>query len=55
MAADILSRRRFTAATIENENEYAPGQLTIADLDRYNNRLKSQENDPFQPPPREWM
>ena len=55
MAADILSRRRFTVATIENENEYVPGQLTISDLDRYDNRLKSKENNPFQPPPREWM
>jgi hypothetical protein len=55
MAADILSRRRFTVATIENESEYVPGQLTISDLDRYDNRLKSKENNPFQPPPREWM
>ena len=55
MAADILSRRRFTAATIETENEYTPGQLTIADLDRHHNRLQGQENSPFQPPPREWM
>ena len=31
------------------------GQVTIADLDRHNHRVKSQAKNPFRPPPRNWM
>jgi hypothetical protein len=55
MAADILSRRRFTVATIEDTDNHIPGQLTIAELDKHNDRVSSSKNNPFQPPPRRWM
>lgn len=55
MAADILSRRRFTVATIEDTDNHIPGQLTIAELDRHSDRVANAANNPFQPPPRRWM
>lgn len=56
MAADILSRRHFTKANIEeNEYERVPGQLSISDLDRHNNRIKRESRNLFKPPPRDWL
>ena len=55
MAADILSRRHFTPDNLEEVNERHPGQLTIADLDRYNRHNRNQRKNPFKPPPRNWM
>mgnify|MGYP003148279954 CR=1 FL=1 len=56
MAADILSRRRFTRANIEDsEPERVPGQVTVADLDQHKKRAKSDAKNLFKPPPRHWM
>ena len=55
MAADILSRRRFSTESGDEEVERVIGQVTIADLDRHNHRVKSQAKNPFRPPPRNWM
>ena len=56
MAADILSRRRFTQANIEQEDfERSPGQLTIADLDNLRSGDVKRAKSPFHPPPRDWM
>jgi hypothetical protein len=53
MAADILSRRRFTRAEAEIEDsQYVPGQVTIKDLDRIRSRDKSKYRNPYKPPPR---
>jgi hypothetical protein len=56
MAADVLSRRFFTRATIEEQpQERVPGQLTIRDLDRFSKRRSDEAKSLFKPPPREWM
>lgn len=56
MAADILSRRRFTRAAMEEEdNAYVPGQVTIKDLDRWSKVDKNRAKNPYRPPPRDWM
>ena len=56
MAADILSRRHFTRAKLE-EGAYTrtPGQLTVADLDKIQRGDKTALKSPFRPPPRKWM
>ena len=58
MAADILSRRRFTSdeapATVQN---YAPAdeaRVTIADLDRFKHHERAASRNPFKPIAREW-
>lgn len=56
MAADILSRRRFTQAAMEEEDvTRIPGQVTIKDLDRMRNRTKDATKNPYKPPPRRLM
>tara|TARA_R100001086_G_scaffold244994_1_gene175369 strand:- start:462 stop:947 length:486 start_codon:yes stop_codon:yes gene_type:complete len=56
MAADVLSRRFFTRANIEEQpEERIPGQLTVRDLDRYSKRKSKEASNIFRPPPREWM
>ena len=55
MAADVLSRRRFVRGGVEVVPERISGQVTIADLDRHNHRVKSQSKNPHAPPPRSWM
>ena len=53
MAADILSRRRFTRAEAEIEDsQYIAGQVTIKDLDRIRHRDRSKYKNPYKPPPR---
>jgi hypothetical protein len=55
MAADILSRRHFTQANIEEPVERIAGQITIGDLDKFKDRLKREGKNPHRPPPRGWM
>jgi hypothetical protein len=56
MAADILSRRRFTQANIEdNTFDRVSGQLTISDLDSLRSGKAKQAKSLFKPPPRDWM
>jgi hypothetical protein len=55
MAADVLSRRRFVRAAVEDAPSRIPGRVTIADLDKHNHRVQSQGKNPHQPPPRSWM
>ena len=55
MAADILSRRHFTRANIEEPELRESGKITIGDLDRFNHKLRQAAKSPFQPPPRSWM
>jgi len=58
MAADILSRRRFTSdeAPVPVQN-YAPAdeaRVTIADLDRFKHHERAASRNPFKPIAREW-
>jgi len=58
MAADILSRRRFTddAAPVQQQ-DFAPGdgvRVTIADLDRFKQQERASARNPFKPIAREW-
>ena len=55
MAADILSRRKFTSAAVEEIFERTPGRLTISDIDRFNERAKRDAKNPYKPLPRDWM
>jgi len=56
MAADILSRRKFTQAAMEEEDATRiPGQVTIKDLDRMRNWDKDAAKNPYKPPPRRLM
>ena len=55
MAADVLSRRKFTKAAIEEESTYVPGQVTIKDLDRLTRGNKNALKNPFRPPPRRFQ
>ena len=52
MAADVLSRRSFTATAIEEARERTPGQVTIAELDVLRRPAKP---SPFRPISRELM
>ena len=55
MAADILSRRRFTRDTIATpENSYTPGIVTINDLDQYKDRAKREARSPYKPMSNRW-
>jgi hypothetical protein len=49
MAADVLSRRRFTLSESEVQSDYIPGQVTIGDLDKYKDRKRREANTPFKP------
>ena len=55
MAADVLSRRKFTKAAIEEESTYVPGPVTIKDLDRLTRGNKNALKNPFRPPPRRFQ
>ena len=56
MAADILSRRKFTQAAMEEEDATRiPGQVTIKDLDRMRSWDKDAVKNPYKPPPRRLM
>lgn len=52
MAADILSRRRFTGPPTAIQSERIAGQITIGDLDNYKQRRDRKAKSPFGPPPR---
>jgi glycine/D-amino acid oxidase-like deaminating enzyme len=58
MAADVLSRRRFTSdETPLPTQDYAPSdeaRVTIADLDRYKHQERAAARNPFKPIAREW-
>ena len=56
MAADILSRRKFTKAAMEDEKPaHIPGQVTIKDLDSWCNKDRNAAKNPYKPPPRRFM
>jgi len=60
MAADILSRRRFTSdeAPAVQTQDVEPGgepRVTIADLDRFKHNERASARNPFRPVAREWM
>jgi hypothetical protein len=54
MAADILSRRHFTQASIEVESDYLPGQVTIKQLDRVKSHKRREARSPFRPASNIW-
>jgi len=60
MAADILSRRRFTSDEPQVQvqtSDYPQGdgpRVTIADLDRFKNQERASSRSPFKPVAREW-
>lgn len=49
MAADVLSRRRFTMSESEVHSDYVPGQVTIGDLDKFKDRQRREAKTPFRP------
>ena len=60
MAADILSRRRFTSdePTAVQTRDYTPHEggprVTIADLDKFKHAERASSRNPFKPIAREW-
>lgn len=53
MAADVLSRRKFTRAAMQStESQHIPGQVTIKDLDRLKQQARDRRKSPYKPPPR---
>lgn len=59
MAADILSRRRFTSdeAPMQQTQDFPPSdgpRVTIADLDRFKHNERAAARNPFKPIAREW-
>lgn len=56
MAADLLSRRRFTRVALEEDPKMrTPGTLTIKDLDKAFDSTKRAVENPLAPPPRHLM
>lgn len=49
MAADVLSRRRFTIAESGVDSGYVPGQVTIGDLDKFKDRQRREAKTPYKP------
>jgi hypothetical protein len=59
MAADILSRRRFTSdeepVPVRDYEPHEDGpRVTIADLDRFKHKERASSRHPFKPIAREW-
>jgi hypothetical protein len=55
MAADILSRRHFTATPQEVISERTPGQVTIGDLDKFKAQKRREATSIYQPISKTWM
>ena len=54
MAADILSKRRFTAPAKETDNTYTSGQVTIRQLDDHKRKKRQGATSPFSPASQNW-
>ena len=54
MAADILSKRRFSAPTKETDNTYTSGQVTIRQLDDHKRQKRRVASSPFSPASQTW-
>ena len=54
MAADILSRRHFTQPTSDVKPDYAPGQVTINQLDRFRSQKQREAVSPYRPASSSW-
>jgi len=54
MAADILSKRRFTAPAKETDNTYTNGQVTIRQLDDHKRKKRQGVTSPFSPASQNW-
>ena len=53
MAADVLSRRKFTRAAMQStDSQHVPGQVTMKDLDRLKQQASDRRKSPYKPPPR---
>jgi len=54
MAADILSKRKFTSSHIESNNTYTAGQVTIRQLDEQKRHKRRVATSPFNPASQNW-